>query len=553
MSQILEIFGKGLVGTLWSIFGKQLSEYHTDIRCIKIRLREVPDDYELLMQAAVSFYRSGDLESAMLYSAQLRKTHPESNEVATISACILEKLGQREQAIEILQDYANNADEPSGAIFFAIGIMHETLKNEPLAEINYNRALQYSPNLCNAHQRLAAIKYRRNQPEQAAEHYETLCKIDPEDIASRIILAGIYLNNGEPQKASAQYQIALTIEPDNWTSENELVKSCIKAGKFEQAIEVLKGSLEQQGEFPDTYLQLGELYAKLGNDHEAQSNYLKAFEMHPGYLEGMVKFGTYHIQTGRYLQAAEWFSKAIEINDRLLKAYVGLSIAQYYLGLNNKSDETVELAAAIEPNTSMLFAEISRLELKASAVNEAKGYLHPEGNHRSISQHLVEIQCDRFAQAIEENPGRADWHYRYGLLLKSQGKTRGAAEQYKRAIDINPDYVKALIKLGLALNELGEPEQARKYLDRAVKLEPEYNDVHYQLGLIYADQARYHLAVEEFEQSLRQNGQNVDALSALAQALENIGMHQKAQESWQAIIELAPQSEQAKLAQSVLV
>jgi len=104
--------------------------------------------------------------------------------------------------------------------------------------------------------------------------------------------------------------------------------------------------------------------------------------------------------------------------------------------------------------------------------------------------------------------------------------------------------------LGLARQELGESDQAKLCLERAVILEPTYADVHYQLGLIYSDQGRYQLAVEHFQDSLRQSDSNVQVAAALAQALENIGLTDLTGSSWKAVLELADEEEQAKLAET---
>ena len=108
------------------------------------------------------------------------------------------------------------------------------------------------------------------------------------------------------------------------------------------------------------------------------------------------------------------------------------------------------------------------------------------------------------------------------------------------------------MKLGLASYELGQIEEAMDYLERSVILSSDELDVHYQLGLIYADQTRYRLAIEEFEEAQRKSGQRVDALAAMNQALEDIGMRDQTRASWQSIIEIAPESEQAKLAKAGL-
>lgn len=552
MSQLLEILGKGLVGSLWCIFGHKLLAHKGDAAALKIQLQERPTDPDLLLKAAVTAYRGGELEKACTHARQLTTLQPECREGYLVYCCALERLGRRDEARAVLNRLAVDDESADAGVHFALGFLHETAKEEQKAVDFYEHALKVSPNLINAHQRLAAIALRHRQFEVAIRHYEKLCEIEPEDIGFRNLLAGLYLNNGQERKALSEYQIALTIEPDNWDSENEMVRAYVKAGDIEKAIGTLEGLLETQGEYPDTYLQLADLHAQLGNDAQAEQCFAKALALHPGYLEAMVKFGTHHLRHGRYPAAAEWFSRAIDANDRLLNAYVGLAVAQYQTGLPDQAAETVDMAQAIEPNTTMLFAEVARMELKASAAGQARACLESDTDARTAARQLLAVQTERFAKALEHHPDRADWHYRYGLLLKAQGKTAQAAEEFRQAVEINPDYVKALVKLGIALHELKQSDEARKYLERAVILEPGFSDVHYQLGLIYADQAQYRLAVEEFEETLRRNGQHVDALAALAQSLENIGLHDRARSSWQAILEIAPEGEQAELAKASL-
>jgi tetratricopeptide (TPR) repeat protein len=552
MSQLLEILGKGLVGSLWSVLGRRLHGYRSDTRLLAIQLSERPEDANLLVKATVSYYRESLLEKAMDHARTAIRLNPNMIEGHLILACVLEKTGRRGEAAEVLEKLRIEDKKLAGDLRFAIGFLYETAKDYSKAATCYQQALKNIPNLINAYQRLAAMALREKKFDSAIEYYKEICRIEPEDVTYRTLLAGLYLNNNQPRKAVAEYQLAMTIEPDNWETENEMVHAYVKTGQYQSAIELLEQQLENEGEFPDLYLQLAELYAKIGDDAQAQKYFRDALEVHPGYLEAMVKFGTYHLKIERYLQAAEWFSRAIDTNDRLLNAYIGLAVAQEKMKQPEKSQETIELAMAIEPNTTMLFAEVARLELKASGANEGKDYLTSGSNHPQLAKELLAIQMERFACAIEAHPDRADWHYRYGLLLKSQGQVAAAAEEFTLAVEINPQFVKALVKLGLAENELGKKEEARQYLERGVMLASQEMDVPYQLGLIYADQARYRLAIDEFEETQRKNGQEVDALAAMGQALEDIGMKDQAKASWQSIIEIAPESEQAKLAKASL-
>jgi len=452
MAQLLEILGKRLVGRLWPIFSRHLQQYHGDVRLIKMHLNEQPDEPELHLKAAVSFYREGLMEKAMERAVEFARRQPDKQESALIMACIFEGMGQRIKAANVLHELIEKDHPNDPGVYFALGYLYETAKDEKLALYYYHEALEVMPNLVNAHQRLAAIALRHQQLETAINHYQAICKIEPDDTTSRILLAGLYLNNGQARKAIAEYQIAMTIEPDNWESENEMIRACVKAKEYHKAIEILENQLAKQGDFPDTCLQLAELYGRIGDDVKAKQFYQKAISIHPGYLEAMIKFGTYHLKMGRFLQAAEWFSKAIDVNDQLMSAYIGLAVAQYHTAQPTKANETIELAQAIEPNSTMLFAEVARLELKASAAKEAKDYLNPEADQRQVAKELLHVQSDRFISALKKHPERADWHYRYGLILKAMNETAAAAEEFRNAVEINPDYVKALVQLGLVLN-----------------------------------------------------------------------------------------------------
>lgn len=557
MSYALETLGKGLVNNLWCIFGRQLARFEGQLDALKVRLGERPQDEELLICTAVTCYRMGRYDEAMAYTARIGEEGAGDRfEGSVIEACVLEALGKRTEAIDTLKNLDRRLEPPDASVRFAIGILYEMTGTIEEAIVFYRGAIGVTPNLYNAHQRLAAICLSMDDVNGGIRHYEELARIDPGDTETRTLLAAMLVNNGQAHRAVSEFQVALTIEPDNWDMQNELVDAFVKAGEYEQAIEVLETQPANQGDFPDTHLQLGELKAKLGRDREATESFTKALEIHPNYLEGMVKFGTHHLRMGRYLQAAEWFSRAIEVNDRLLNAYVGLSVAERHAGWNDRAQQTIELASAVEPNTTMLFAEVAKLELKASAADQAKQYLEPrddaDDQGKDVGSELLAIQAERFAQAIGDNPDRADWHYRYGLLLKAQAKPAQAAEEFAQAVAINPDYVKALIKLGLVCYELGRTEQAQQHLERAVILEPGYADVHYQLGLIYSDQNRYEFAIEQFEESLRRSEDGGQVRGALALALENIGLTDRARASWKAVIELAPESEQAKLAKAAL-
>ncbi len=239
----------------------------------------------------------------------------------------------------------------------------------------------------------------------------------------------------------------------------------------------------------------------------------------------------------------------MEINDRLLAGYVGLAVAQYELGDVAEANASLDMALGAEPNSTLLFSEMARLQLKMGAARESKRYVGSSETHPSSRRgadlavdDLVARQIDRHREAIRQRPNHADLHYRLGLLLRHCNETEEAIQCFRQAVAINPTYVKALIKLGLCLKESGQIEAAVEPLRRAAELDPHDADLHYALGLIFADQRKFSLAVEQFETALSRDPKNIDFHANLALALQNMGLVDRAAASWQTLCDMLPET-----------
>jgi tetratricopeptide (TPR) repeat protein len=393
--------------------------------------------------------------------------------------------------------------------------------------------------------------------EAAADHYTRLCELDPEQTELQLGLANLLLKQGEHQKAIARYEYALSLEPDNWTAHNDVVSAYEEAGLIREAIEHLHKMVEQQPEFADTRLRLGDMYARIGNDSAATLQYERAAQISPDYLEANVKLGTQHLRAGRFEQASQWFSTALELNDRLLSAYVGIGVAQHASGRTTEALSSFEMARNIEPNSTLLFSEVARMHLKAAAGQQSGRFIL--GSTPSVEQdtpeHVTDLlsqQIQRVREAVAQNPNHADLHYRLGLLLRNRGQLDDAIASFRQAATINPTYMKALIKLGLALSEADQTEEAIEVFKQATDVRPDYVDLHYQIGLLFVQRNQFEMAVEHFEQAVSGNPGNVAFQANLALSLQNMGLIDRAQATWQIVSELAPDSEYAEQAQRAM-
>ena len=559
MSHLLEVFGRGLIAQMVGAFATVLgADGERTIEQLQRQAAAAPDDLSAQIRLGGRLLRAEEpIEARRIFLKVLAKDH--HNLPARLGlACAFDGLDQIEVAQEQLR-IAQKADPANPAILFSLGYCHERIGDQDQAVNYYLDSLDVCPTLRNARERLAAIYLKNDQTDLAIHHYATLCELDPHQADLHLTLANLLLKAGDPDGAIQRYQQALTLEPDNWAAHNDIVSAYEESGLIREAIEHLHKMIDNEADFADTRLRLGDLYARLGDDVAATAQYRHALEACPDYLEANVKLGTQHLRAARYEEAARSFSRALEINDRLLSAYVGIGVSQQAQGRTEEALASLEMARNIEPNSTLLFTEVARMQLKAAAGAESEKYLtagleQPDDAFED-SPHatdLISQQIQRLRRTIQQRPNHADLHYRLGLLLRNRGQIEEAIDAFGQAVAINPCYMKALIKLGLALKEVGRTDEAIEIFKQATEVHGEYADLHYQLGLLFAQRYQFEMAIEQYEAAVGGNPQNIDFQANLALALQNIGLVDRANATWQIVCDLAPDSPQAQQARTAM-
>ncbi len=538
MSYLLEILGRGLVSSLRAALRPKLPDVaHADVAALRRRVQVAPrDDDAAVLLGTWLLWEEEFLKAGACFRAVL--DHDDECLPAILGlACVHDEMGRVGQALDLLNQ-ARTIDIMDPVILFCVGFCCEKLEREDEAIHAYRASLRACEDLRNSHERLAAVFLKRGDHQLALEHYEQLVALEPDRMADRLALGNLYLEVGRPDPAIRQYETALALDPDNWELQDDLVGAYHKAGLLREAIEMLHQLIRHQPELADNHLRLGDLYAQAGDDVSASGEYRRALDLHPEYLEAMVKMGTAQLRLGEPLEAARLFNQAVEVNDRLLTACVGLGVAQLKAGLEAEGLSSFELASKIEPNSTMLFSESARMQLKAAIGDQLQKYLGADPAPEALSgkselaQALIEKQIERHRQAICEKPDHADLHYRLGLLLKNHGSLSEAIAAFRNAVRINPVYEKALVKLGLALREDDHVDEAVTVLTSALALNPDAAQLHYQLGLIFAEKHLFELAVEHFEKASSSMPDQPDLQANLALALQNAGLLDRAEVAW---------------------
>jgi len=315
---------------------------------------------------------------------------------------------------------------------YALGHCYERLGKESQAVEFYQDCLKFKSHLQLPAQRLAAIYFKNSQLEKTIQEYELLKDEYPDDIPTLVLLGHLYIATAGYARAIETFHTAILIHPDNFQAEDDDIYQLIADGRLHQAAEQLEQLLAEQPERAELIVKQADVLGMLGADAEAVSQYQQALRICPDFLEAAIKLGTQYLQMHAEQLAAQQFNRAAEINDRIVDAYIGLVIAQKSAGKLSDALATLSLAAAIQPNSSLLFAEAATLQFKAGFGDTFSSHNADEPNR------LMAAVIQSHQQQISQRPQNPDLHYRLGVLMMSIGRPNEAIQAFRTALEINP-------------------------------------------------------------------------------------------------------------------
>ncbi|MFW6065427.1 MAG: DUF6584 family protein [Planctomycetota bacterium] len=540
MSYLLELLGRGADTDLEDLLARYYwSPQPQSTEELQQVCEDRPDQVEARFQLGLAYLRGSQPAEAISHLREVCRRKPDhlAGRLAVASAYLEE--GDADKAVENLQiAHQNHPGEPP--ILFALGFCHEKRQDLKQAADYYRHAIRQDGGFLVARERLAAVAVILKDTDEAIRQYLALREARPEKAWVRCALAHLYYRGGQYDLAVDEFETAIALEPENWALMDDEVESLVSQGQLREAIERLHVLIDEQPNQADLHVRLADVYSRVGDDDAAMKHYLMAIDLEPNYLEGLVKLGTHQLIFGRWEEAAELFHRAADLSDQVLLSYIGLGVAQAAAGRQGDAINSFDLAAAIEPNSTVLLAEMARLQLKVALADEfAKSFETGSPTAVSASElssdHLLYMQIERHGEEVRRHPNHPDLRYRYGVLLRAEGRHGEALEQFEKAVDLNPAYVQAIMKLGLTRQELGMVDEAVETYRMALEIRPDYVDLHYRLGVLYTDRKQFEEAVRHMEQAAAGAPDNDQIRAGLALSLQNMGLMDRASATWRSL------------------
>jgi len=296
----------------------------------------------------------------------------------------------------------------------------------------------------------------------------------------------------------------------------------------------------------DDMQQAVSLYEQ-GALNEAQAKFESMQNTDPGRADSYYYLGRIQQSRGEYMEAADYFEKAVELDQQQSRYYQGLGEA-YGSAAQNVSflkqmrlagkirsafERSVELDGDnIEARSSLITYYVNAPGIAGGSEEKALQQAREISKRNTYRGHLAmaavyQSQGDdeaterEYLAAIEESPDEMGTYMALGIFMTGKERYDEAMQVYETALKTNPGHMGITYQLGRTASISGAyPERGEAAFIRYLEYtplpdEPGLDWANYRLGLIYQNQGMTEQAKHHYEQALALNPKHPEAKKAL--------------------------------------
>ena len=433
-----------------------------------------PDQADPLIWLGSAYRQKEDWEAALRSYRGALERDPENEALYMQMTGILIQQERKEEAIDLLQEGAEIVEHPS-SLYQLLGELYlqeaattampdESQELREKAITTLKKGLDDAPRDTRILRRLGDLHMHKNEYEKAIDYFERLHKIDPTDIEA----------------------------------DQRLATACERAGRLEEAVEVLNRISVRQPTNDRLFFSMGMLYERLEKIDEAVHNYQMAVRLGRSNPDAYLRLAGLLLQKEpeKALTALREGLKKMPHHPRLLemKGYVH-SFKENHAKAIERFKEVEERVAGTDEEESVLNARFyfwyaaahEREELYDRAEELFYKCLELDPDNAEAYNYLaymwaelginLEQAKEYVLIALEERPDSAAFIDTLGWIYYQKGRYEEAYKEIQRAAEIIPDDPTILDHLGDIYLKLDNVEQAKAYWEKVLLLEPDNEDV----------------------------------------------------------------------------
>lgn len=318
-------------------------------------------------------FEAGDFSSAEAVLGPAVARAPYDAEASFLLASALFSQGKLAETVQVLES-GRAASPPTVANAVLLGQAYLGLRKYDQAKACFLNAIQLAPEYPNAHFGLAAACAGLGQGDEAAKHRQRLRTLQAaqlrqasdhsgrdddvesmrRDIAEFCLAAGrLCLERGDAAAAEKHARRAVELAPDHEPSRAELAQLCVRAGRLQEAVDVLLPLKATRAQDAGFWQRLAQLYAQLPDFERADEALQRVVELAPDQAQGYAARAQLRLQLNREpAEAAEYARQAVERADSAANCFLW-SMACQRAGDLAQAKSAIARALELEPGNAL--------------------------------------------------------------------------------------------------------------------------------------------------------------------------------------------------------
>ncbi len=493
------------------------------IRELKKAVAIKPSDDGAQLALAMAYAQAGENSNALpLFSkldadAVARKT-PLSPQVRMVYIRVLAGTGQIDAAIRQMKVLAPS--ESGDAEFHdSLGSLYAQKKEWPIAEQEFERAIQLNPDSAAEHLHLGFVLQAEMKGDPASE-WVRASNLAPDDASVALEAGKALADAGLDSQAEPILQHAVQLNPDSSSAALALALVLQNTNQVPASVDLLQHVVQRD---PHNRMALVNLGLALSQMHRAQDGipYLQhALALEPNNPTAHQDLAAAYLQVDQVESAIKELQAALKLAPNSAKIHYDLGVA--YKLQDDATDAIPQLEAAekLEPDSyqapyvlGLLFMQVARNEEAAQQLALSLK-LHPQNGDGWSSLGSVYLRLNRLPeaehalrQAIQQLPTQADPHLILATVLIKQGQTEEAVEERKLAANLMREHMnlqraEVATNSGKSLLNDGKIDEAIVEFHNAISFDPTFAEAHAELATALDKQGKSAEAQKERDAAL---------------------------------------------------
>jgi cellulose synthase operon protein C len=377
----------------------------------------------------------------------------------------------------------------------------------------FSKVAELSPNDASAYINMALVEVSLHRLPDAEQHFQRALQLDPKSVTANIDLANFYHLQGKLPEAQKVLQTAILASPDSPQLYIDWASMLSSAGKTADADGVLDRLRNQMPKSTDAAMAIAGYYAQRNNLEKALVEYRRGLTVSPNNLEIEKRLEELYLDSGQTEQATQMDAQLSKQAPK--DVFVRINHGRLLM-VQGKSQDAV--------------GDLQKTVKDAADSAQAHYYLGMAyWQNGSLPQANSELQ-----EALHRSPGLPIALQGLTKLSLAQGDAAGAQTYALELVQKFPSDVNNRLLLGGVYARQAQYRLAEEQFMAAKQLAPSQAAVHVDIGQLYALQTKWTEAEKEFQTAEQLDssnttilGQYVDFLVARQQLPKAIALIQQ--------------------------